>query len=254
MCLIIFSWKPDTENPLLVVANRDEFYARPTLKAHYWEDYPDIFAGRDLKAGGSWLGVNRSGRIAAITNVREWPFEAGELSRGELVCSFLESQQHPLDYLAEVQGKGEQYAGFNLLIGDTRGLYYFSNRSEGIKTLKPGVFGLCNYQLNTPWPKLLKTRKAISGLLDKKNNAQVEALMAVMQDQQHAPDNALPDTGIGLERERLLSSPFIASKDYGTRNTSVLQFSSDGHLKWSEQTYVGNGILDELTDFSISFL
>lgn len=254
MCLIVFSWQPDTEYPLLVVANRDEFYGRPTLKARYWEDEPNIFAGRDLKAGGSWLGVNKSGRFAAVTNVRERPFEAGDLSRGELVSGFLKSRQQPLDFLAEIQARGDRYAGFNLLVGDIKGLYYLSNRRSGMKTLEPGVFGLCNSQLNTPWPKLLKTREAISGLLDKNNFVKPETLMAVMQDQQHAPDSALPDTGIGLERERLLSSPFIASEDYGTRNTSVLQFSNDGHLNWYEQTYASNGVLDELTNFSIAFL
>ena len=246
MCLIIFSWQPDAKKPLLVVANRDEFYDRPTLQVHFWEDSPDILAGRDQLAGGSWLGINQSGRFAAVTNVREWPVKSGGLSRGGLVSGYLNGQQSPLDYLSDVESKGKFYAGFNLLIGDTNGLYYFSNRSEGIKTLKPGIHGLSNHLLNSPWPKVIKTRNSIEGLLKPDNSADPELLMKVMQDSQKAPDHTLPDTGVGLERERFLSSPFIASEDYGTRNTSVLSFSQDGCVEWVEQTYLDHGQFDEV--------
>ena len=254
MCLIIFSWQPDAETPLLIIANRDEFYDRPTLKAHFWEESPSIFAGQDLQAGGSWLGINTSGNFAAVTNVREWPSRPGSLSRGELVSSYLKGRRIPQDYLSDVQQRRQLYAGFNLLIGDIHHLYYLSNRGKDVQVLQPGIYGLSNHLLNSPWPKVLKTRDAVSALLNSNNDAPPEALINVMQDREKAPDHALPDTGVSLERERLLSSPFIASEDYGTRNTSVLQFSSDGRLKWVEQTYANQGRFDELQIFSHHFL
>ena len=254
MCLIVFSWQPDQEQPLILLANRDEFYQRPALPVDTWTDNPDIFGGRDIEAGGGWLAVDNKGRLATVTNYREWPKKIGERSRGELVSQFLSSDKPALDYLQSIQEYAQQYAGFNLLLADSSGLYYFSNRSQPlhIQKLNPGTYGLCNHQLDTPWPKLIKARARFQEVINHSDLPDPASLLQIMQDEEKPEDALLPNTGVGLDMERLLSSPFISSRDYGTRNTSLLMFNRHGGVNWTEQSYQPFGEPESLKRFEIN--
>lgn len=255
MCLIIFSWQPEGEFPLVMAANRDEFYQRPACPVHYWNDNPNVFGGLDLESGGTWLAVSKTGRFAAVTNYREVPVVKEKHSRGELVKNYLYGNQNPVDYLKTVLENSHQYSGFNLLVGDFSSIFYFSNRTQAkeILELKPGYYGLCNHLLGTPWPKLIRARRKVIDHIQE-NRADPDFLISVMHDQGKVPDHELPDTGIGLERERLLSSPFIASDSYGTRNTSILIMDKTGHLQWTEQNYKAGGQEGDrlITDIQLS--
>lgn len=221
MCLIAFSWQPQSRQ-LLLLANRDEFYARPTLPAAWWPDSPTIWAGRDQEAGGTWLGINREGRFAALTNVREGQLQTGKRSRGELVSHFLTSPLSPQAYLAHVLRQGGDYAGFNLLLGDMAcgQLWYGGNRAGGeAQLLTSGTYGLSNAQLNTPWPKLTRLKQGLSQLA----SADEAAAFALLDDATLAAPYALPQTGVSPELELLLSSAFIHSPEYGTRAQTLLR-------------------------------
>ncbi|MDD5444292.1 MAG: NRDE family protein, partial [Pseudomonas fluorescens] len=225
MCLIVFAWRPGHAQPLIVAANRDEFYARPSLPLGQWPDAPDIYAGRDQEAGGTWLGVNADGRFAALTNIRDPHQPPARKSRGELVARFLSSSL-PIDqYLADVNGRSIEYAGFNLLVGTRDELWHYNANETEATQLKAGVYGLSNAGLDTPWPKLIKARAALSELLD---NPEPQALLGILSDPQTAPFADLPDTGVGLATESLLSSVFIASPSYGTRASTALIVNADG--------------------------
>ena len=195
MCLIVFSWQPDSETPLTLVANRDEFYQRPTLPVHFWEDSPDILGGRDLEAGGSWLAFSRKGRFAALTNYRQLPLPTDKKSRGSLVKNFLTDDTPPLEYLTSIAKNKTEYAGFNLLIGTRKELYYYSNKlpDNQFQALSSGIYGLCNHLLDTPWPKLVAARNNLTRLLQ--NRAGPEQLIEMMHDNSQAKEELLPDTG-----------------------------------------------------------
>ena len=255
MCLIIFSWQPEMDYSLILAANRDEFYSRPTRPLHHWEDNPDILGGRDDQGQGSWLAVNRQGKIAAITNYREVPAINSQQSRGQLVSDFLRKNIKATDYLSLIKSQDTFYAGFNLLIGDQTGLHYYSNRSQQAFSLQPGVYGLSNHLLNTPWPKLQKATNQLARLLrSNQYNPPVASLLKLMNDTAKPSDAELPDTGIGLEKERLLSSCFIKSKNYGTRNTSILKWSSQGRLDWYEHLFEPQGRPGRKLTFSLQLL
>ncbi|MGZ7455974.1 NRDE family protein [Pseudomonas sp. Ma2-10] len=228
MCLIVFAWRPGHPQPLIVAANRDEFYARPSLPLAQWPEAPHVHAGRDLEAGGTWLGVGANGRFAALTNIRDPHQPPARKSRGELVARFLSGDRSINDYLSDVVARSLEYAGFNLLIGDTNELWHFNARETEPVILPPGVYGLSNAGLDSPWPKLLKARAALEDVLD---DPQPQALLALLSDQQTAPFAELPDTGVGLATETLLSSVFIASPTYGTRASTALIVQADG-TRW----------------------
>lgn len=220
MCLIAFSWQPE-QRRLHLLANRDEFYARPTAAADWWPDAPDIWAGRDLQAGGTWLGMNRAGRFAALTNVREGNPKAGLRSRGELVADFLAGEQAPAAYLGHVLANGDDYAGFNLLVGDlARGeLHYGGNRPGArARQLTAGLYGLSNAMLDTPWPKVERLKQGLATL----GPVHESTAFGLLDDDTRAALEQLPNTGVGPEWESLLSSIFIQSPDYGTRAQTVL--------------------------------
>ncbi|OIN12774.1 NRDE family protein [Oceanisphaera psychrotolerans] len=220
MCLIAFCWQPE-QRRLHLLANRDEFYARPTAPAHWWPDYPDIWAGRDLQAGGTWLGMSRSGRFAALTNVREGGARSGGRSRGELVADFLAGEQDPGAYLRHKLVKGDDYAGFNLLVGElTRGeLWYGGNRpGADARRLEAGLYGLSNAMLDTPWPKVERLKQGLATL----GPVHEGTAFGLLDDDTRAALEHLPNTGVGPEWESLLSSIFIQSPDYGTRAQTVL--------------------------------
>ncbi|MDN6856507.1 NRDE family protein [Pseudomonas sp. CAN2814] len=238
MCLIVFAWRPDHATPLIVAANRDEFYARPTLPLAAWEDHPGVHAGRDLEAGGTWLGVAPDGRFAALTNVRDPGQPVGKHSRGELVATFLQGRQAPLEYLQKVARRAADYSGFNLLVGDRSQLCYFNPRVGPPVAVAPGVHGLSNAALNTPWPKLIKARSALDSALEQPDTG---SLLALLRDNQQPGDAELPETGVGLATERLLSSVFIASANYGTRASTALIVHADGRRELLEHSFGPSG-------------
>lgn len=221
MCLIVFAWKCHSDYPLIMAANRDEYYQRPTALAGFWEDQPDILAGRDLRDGGTWLGVNRQGQFATVTNYREGHQQPAHRSRGELTANFLSSGTNIRQYAQHVIDVGDQYNGFNLLLGDGDQLHYCSNRQPQIQTVSPGIYSLSNHLLDSPWPKAIHAKEVLEPLL-KTNSVDRDLLIQSLQRRKPFADEHLPDTGVGLEMERMLSPPFIASKDYGTRCTTVL--------------------------------
>ncbi|CAM3950543.1 putative transport and Golgi organization protein [Pseudomonas reidholzensis] len=234
MCLIVFAWRPGHALPLIVAANRDEFYARPTQALAAWDDAPGVYAGRDLEAGGTWLGLGPGGRFAALTNIREPGQALGSRSRGELVAAYLRGALGVEAYLDQVASHSAQYSGFNLLVGDGEQLGFVHAREAAPRLLEAGVYGLSNAGLDTPWPKLLKTRAGLQQLLD---DPQPQRLLGLLGDAQPAPDAQLPETGVGLATERLLSSAFIASQNYGTRASTVLIVDKQGRRRMVERSF-----------------
>jgi uncharacterized protein with NRDE domain len=234
MCLIVFAWRPAHPQPLILAANRDEFYARPTLPLAQWEHAPGIYAGRDLEAGGTWLGVNAEGRFAALTNIRDPGKPLGRRSRGELVAQFLSGSMSIEDYLREVAGRATEYGGFNLLVGNRHELHFLNAAQPVPRRLESGVYGVSNAGLDTPWPKLVKARAALAEHLD---TPEPEALFNVLADPEPASEAELPNTGVGHATEKLLSSVFIASHNYGTRASTVLIVSADGGRRMVERSF-----------------
>lgn len=240
MCLILLAWQSHPDYPLVVAANRDEFFARPSSPVGFWEDAPDILAGRDLQAGGTWLGVSRRQRFAALTNFREGGKQRADApSRGALVADFLagesDPESYPESYLENLSNRGPDYNGFNLFVGDGRRLGYYSNRNAGTRWLQPGIYGLSNHLLDTPWPKLSAAKAAFAAAL-----AQLPAAMPffeLLADREIVPDTHLPETGVPLEWERILSSVFVSSPDYGTRASSLLTIHRDGRVSFLERSF-----------------
>lgn len=219
MCLIALAWQAHPDYPLIVAANRDEFHARATAPACFWPEAPAVLAGRDLAAGGTWLGVTRAGRFAALTNFREPGRPQGLRSRGLLVSEYLQAAQSPAAYAEAVMADADHYSGFSLLLGDADSLLVLSNRGTPPRALPPGVYGLSNHLLDSNWPKVGRAREALRVQLAA---PAVSPLMDLLADDAAAPDEDLPDTGVGLALERLLAPPFIRSSAYGTRSSAVL--------------------------------
>lgn len=238
MCLIVVAHRAHPAHPLVVAANRDELHARPAAPAAWWSDAPEVLAGRDLHAGGTWMGITRIGRFAAVTNFREWPPEAGERSRGALVAGFLRGAAAPEAYAREVAAEGARYAGFNLLLGDGETMVYLSNRAEGVRVLEPGLYALSNHLLDTPWPKVRRARRAMEDALAAAGDGWDAALWEMLADRVAAADDDLPDTGLGRARELVLSPPFIAGAEYGTRASTVLTVAADGEVRLVERSVV----------------
>lgn len=251
MCLILLAWQAHPDYPLVVAANRDEFFSRRTAAADYWDDAPDVLAGRDLEAGGTWLGFARNGRFAALTNYRDPARNnQGAPSRGELVSRFLTGSQSPAGYLAELESSAARYNGFNLVFGDSNGLWYFSNCGEGEKQLAPGVYGLSNHLLDTPWPKVAHGKSALHDALGALPDE--KPLFALLRDDRIAPDDALPRTGVSLEWERLLSAAFVRSPAYGTRSATVLLKDASGNVRFIEQGFLPEAVPGERREFAFS--
>ncbi len=236
MCLIVFAWQVVPGVPLIAAANRDEFYARQAAPAGPWPDQPRIYAGRDLQAGGSWMGVTQpegggvSSRFAAITNIRA-PHEHREdaPSRGRLVADFLAGSMGPQAYIDSIRNGAAAYNGFNLVVGDRDSLVWYSNKGDGDprngQPLAPGIYGLSNALLDSPWPKVLKTKAQFASLLCL--GAPDDAYFEMLSDTTRAPDMRLPETGVPLEVERMLSAVRIESPAYGTRTSTVVKLFSD---------------------------
>ena len=237
MCLIVVGWRVHPDYPLVVAANRDEFYARPSATLARWPEAPGIIGGRDLEAGGTWLGITDRGRFAAVTNVREPGMTKGERSRGALTRDFLISELSAGDYAAQIDSG--VYSGFNLLLGDGESLVYCSNRDGRSRRLAPGIYGLSNHLLDSPWPKLLAARErfaaALPGLPDE------TAFFELLADQTIVADENLPATGVPIEWERLLSAIFVKSENYGTRASTLAWLRTDGAISVHEQSFGPNG-------------
>lgn len=253
MCLILLAHDAHPRYRLVVAANRDEFYARPTAPAAWWPDAPDVLAGRDLRGGGTWLGVTRGGRFAAVTNFRETvPAAPDAPSRGHLVGGFLRGADAPGAYLDALAARAGEFAGFNLLVGEGADLRWLGNRGGPGRALEPGVHGLSNALLDTPWPKVVRGTAGLAAALAGGGEVDPEALFRVLWDAEPAPDAHLPDTGVGPERERMLSSPFIRTLDYGTRASTVLLVGRDGRVRFVERTVAPGG--DGWTEAAYEFV
>ena len=239
MCLIIFKYQPTEHYKLVLLANRDEYHQRGALKADYWSQQPNTFGGIDKLAGGSWLSVDTSGRLAVVTNVRKPPFINNKQSRGHIVSNFLSSRYCALEFLNKLKTRDEDYGLFNLLLMDNTGLWYFSNDSHQIQRVTAGIHGLSNASLDTPWPKLTASKARIKESLDtnKVNHLQ---LLNTMQSQIKPLDEELPSTGVGLKCERLLSSTFILGDNYGTRCTTLITINHDAII-FIELSYASDG-------------
>ncbi len=246
MCLIAFALNAHPRYRLVVAANRDEFHARPTAAAAWWNDAPDIYGGRDLLQGGTWMACHRDGRWAAVTNVRRMELpDPNAPSRGALVANFLRGTRSAAEYAESLSGNAAKYAGFNLLLGDAprdgAETVYIGNQSVmPPRSLHNGVHAVSNASHDTPWPKLLRLR----GTMEQWSGAGMESIEPLFD----APaaegmisDAELPDTGVGLQLERLLSTPFIRSTEYGTRACTVLTIDHDGTLHFEERRFGSQG-------------
>lgn len=249
MCTIIFAWKNHPRYDLVLSANRDEFYGRPTEPAQWWSENPIIFAGKDLTAGGTWMGVTKNGRFAALTNYRDLDLiDDHAPSRGGIVSGFLESTIPPLEYLSELHNSGKNYNPYNLLVGDLHQLCYYSNIQKEITELPPGLYGISNGLLDDPWPKVERGKTTVESIMDKQEFG-LEDLMGFLTDRSEAPDDQLPNTGVPYKMEKGLSALFIQMINYGTRcSTGILRDQNNFHFR--EVTYlVGDqkeGIVEEV--------
>jgi len=243
MCLILLANRVHKDYPLVLAANRDEFYERPTLALGEWEGRVPLLAGKDARAGGTWMGIARNGRFAAITNFRDPAAAVVDApSRGALVIDYLQGDEPPQVYLARVAEGGRRYNGYNLLCGDAGGLWYDSNRKAGgPEPVPPGIHGLSNHLLNTPWPKVQRGTAGMGRIVRDARAPDEEALFRLLSDRTRPPDAALPETGVGTEWERTLSPIFIASEVYGTRSSTLLLWQRSGRIALEERTWLPDG-------------
>jgi len=240
MCLIVFAWKVHPDYPLIFASNRDEFYNRPTLEAHRWPDHKNIYGGRDELANGTWLAVNDNKKLAAVTNYRDLSdINPKAKSRGELPVDFLIGKKDGLEYLKTIHEKADEYNGFNLLTFTEEEALHYSNDEKKINLLKPGIHGLSNAVLNTPWPKVLRAKAKLEEIIG--DRFEHKDLLDLMQDQWLASDQDLPTTGLSYAKEKALSAMCIRTEGYGTCCSTIVTKNVNGNLKFTEQSYsVGN--------------
>ena len=239
MCLIVLAVGQHPDYPLILVANRDEFHARPTGNARWWPDRPDILGGRDLQAGGTWLAVDRQGRLATVTNFRDAkPPESGQRSRGRLVTDFLDSDARPHDYLDSVDE--DDYAGFNLIVADHREVAYLSNREDGKRNLAPGIYGLSNALLDGPWDKVERSKQGLGELLAR-GDISVASLLHLMDDRNRGPADEIERGRLDFDTAHAITAPFIVMPEYGTRCTTVVLAGKDGDWRFLERRFDASG-------------
>lgn len=249
MCLLVFAWMKHPRYRLIVAANRDEFHERPAAPLAWWSDGAPLLAGRDLQAGGAWMGVTRNGRFCAVTNFRDR--QAGPApdapSRGTLVPGFLATGAEPIEFAENLRASAARFAGFNLVAGGLQSLCYYSNRAGAApRQLDPGIYGLANHELDSPWPKLVRARTRLAAEIDGRDPG-IAALFDLLADREPADDLALPDTGLPLEMERAMSSPFVLHPRYGTRCSTVLLAGHDGRTVAAERRFDAAGRLTGAT-------
>lgn len=237
MCLIVFGYRNVPDYYLVMAANRDEFYERPTRSARFWKSNPDLLAGKDLKAGGTWLGIRKNGRFAAITNYRDMnSYDPHAKSRGKLVSGYLKSEDSPKKYLSQLQQNAGEYNGFNLLVGDLSGFYHYSNRENRINLIKPGIHGISNALLNTAWPKVEESKDKFSTYTHEQKLTESN-LFDLLLNKKTWPVQELPETGLTDEMEKAVSACFIQSPDYGTRCSTLIFIKYDGTVRFVERVY-----------------
>lgn len=237
MCLILFSQNHHPDYKLVLAANRDEFFKRPTRPAHRWNDGSDIIAGQDLRAGGTWMGVNTAGRIAAVTNYRDLSVERKAIrSRGALVTEML-SVSDPQGHI-ELLRTSNEYDGYNLLYWEGERMQHFSNISKEISSIEDGIHGLSNHLLNTPWFKVEQGKQRMKDVLARSGNDLVEDLFELLQDNREGEENNLPETGLPKDLERKVSAMFIRTENYGTRCSTVLLVAKDGSVRFEERSFI----------------
>ena len=237
MCIVLIGWNAHPDYKLIFAANRDEYFNRPTEPAKFWDDEPSIFAGRDTLQGGTWLGMSRDKRFAAVTNIRRpSSTQAGSLSRGLLVSKYLLSNIDPLEYLQQVSAVSHGYNLFNLIAGDGNTLVFLSALDNKIISLTPGIYGISNATLDSPWPKVIKGKSDMASLIEE-DKVEPEGLLSILQNRETYPDEDLPDTGVGIEIERELSPLFVQTDGYGTRSSSVLLMEVTGNVSFTERSF-----------------
>lgn len=243
MCLLVVAGRSHPRYRLVVAGNRDEFHERPSAPLGWWNDAPEVVAGRDLRAGGTWLGLARTGRFGVVTNFREAAgAPASAPSRGQLVPEFLRSRCSAAQYLDDLRAAARTYAGFNLLLGDGDELRYACNVGDvTLRALAPGIYGLSNHRLDEPWPKLVRTRERFKAALSRPDPAPDE-LFDLLSDRSPAPDMQAPDAGLPPELERALSAPFVRHERYGTRCSTVVLAAHDGNTVVLERRFDPAGV------------
>ncbi|MCR3922175.1 MAG: NRDE family protein [Firmicutes bacterium] len=254
MCLILVAYRYHPKYHLVLAANRDEFYSRPTEPAAFWQDQPNILAGKDLVAGGTWLGVTRAGRFAAITNYRDPALEnSNRPSRGDVVSKYLAGTDNPAAYMDMMIEKRNTYNGFNLIVGDGHSLWHYSNISGEAQCLSAGFYGVSNHLLDTPWPKVRRSKEHLARHL-KADYIDKEKIFNTLHDNTPVSDKQLPSTGVTLAWERILSPIFVSSAEYGTRCSTILTIEHSGLVQLTERTYLPNKkqFIDSSYDFYTS--
>jgi uncharacterized protein with NRDE domain len=255
MCLLVLAWQAHPRYRLVVAANRDEFHERPTAPLAQWPAPENILAGRDLRANGTWLGLDRRRHFGVITNFRELQRPRPEApSRGALIPQYLQGDERAATYLGRLATEAPRYSGFNLLLSDGDSLWYASNRAAGFaRPLPPGVYGLSNQFLDTPWPKLRRVRKRFDAWLSDPVNASASGLFSLLDDRKTATtDEELPQTGITPEWERVLSAPFVLNPDYGTRCSTVLLLEPSGATYLAERRFDSKGVPTGETELALA--
>lgn len=235
MCLVAFSWKQHANLPLIISANRDEFFDRPTAPLHQWES--GILAGKDLRSGGTWMGFHPNGRWSLLTNYRDFrKMGHGEISRGKLVQDFLENSISPEDYLVEIQKDEDRYEGFNLLVSDGKSLFYLSNYGKRIQEIEPGIYGLSNGLINEPWPKVELAKRQLEEILSEKIDH--GSLLQILKSTKTYPTDKLPDTGAPQSLEKALSAQLIRTDgNYGTVSSSAVIQNQKGQIEIQERRF-----------------
>lgn len=250
MCVLFIAWKSHPRHRLVLAGNRDEFRARPTAPLGRWAQHPDVIGGRDLKAGGSWLAASAGGRFAAVTNFRQVPLVAGRRSRGALVSDFVCGGESPAAFLRRIEAEGSDYGGTNLFVGDGEALWHWSNRGAVTRLMAPGLYGLSNGMLEDDWPKMRRGREALARLVAAETLDE-EALFRLLADRTPGADHELPDTGVGRDMERALSSIFIPGDNYGTRASTILLIGHDGRVRMRERRWGAHGVSEGESEITL---
>src|SRR5699024_4456263 len=254
MCIVNFHFQDHPRYKLIVAANRDEFYKRPTKPLHFWEDKPYILAGRDLEAGGTWLGMSKNGRFATLTNYRDIKYfnQKDKRTRGDIVTNFLNDSIDPVSYLEQLHESRNEYRVFNVMVGDSDELYYDENEQAEITKINSGSHSLSNELLNSSWPKMERAKILLNEYVTNHDVIDPEVLFTILKNDTLAPDNELPNTGVGLSLERDLSPIFIHTEGYGTRASTVILISHDNEVEYIERTFNDGRFMEEHAfEFSI---
>ena len=250
MCLLLIAKKVHPDYKLIIAANRDEFYNRPALPADFWIEHPNLLAGKDIHAGGTWLGFTKTGKFSALTNFRDLSnIKPDAPTRGMLTLDFLIENYSPSEYYNKIKTDADEYNGYNLITGNADDLYYFSNISHEFLQIGNGILGLSNGLLDTPWPKVMQIKKVFGEIIENLKNPYL--MIESLADNSPFHDELLPDTGIGIELERVLAPIFVRTPVYGTRCSTAILISNDGNVSFVERTYTGEGYTDKEFNFKL---